>query len=83
MRPLYLSHPARWSWGPVGSGEASARCAGVARDNVGVCPSDVVPVLVIDGHPVVRGIDQSLEGYDRVYVDDPFGNRIELMDPKS
>ena len=22
-----------------------------------------------------------LEGYDRVYVDDPFGNRIELMEP--
>jgi len=25
--------------------------------------------------------DQPLEGYDRVYVDDPFGNRIELMEP--
>jgi catechol 2,3-dioxygenase-like lactoylglutathione lyase family enzyme len=23
--------------------------------------------------------DELLEGYDRVYVDDPFGNRIELM----
>lgn len=23
--------------------------------------------------------DEPLEGYDRVYVDDPFGNRIELM----
>lgn len=25
--------------------------------------------------------DQPLEGYDRRYVDDPFGNRIELMEP--
>jgi catechol 2,3-dioxygenase-like lactoylglutathione lyase family enzyme len=24
--------------------------------------------------------DQPLEGYERVYVDDPFGNRIELME---
>jgi catechol 2,3-dioxygenase-like lactoylglutathione lyase family enzyme len=25
--------------------------------------------------------DEPLEGYQRVYVDDPFGNRIELMQP--
>jgi catechol 2,3-dioxygenase-like lactoylglutathione lyase family enzyme len=25
--------------------------------------------------------DEPLEGYDRVYVEDPFGNRIELMEP--
>ena len=25
--------------------------------------------------------DDPLEGYHRVYVDDPFGNRIELMEP--
>jgi len=25
--------------------------------------------------------DEPLEGYDRVYVDDPFGNRIELLEP--
>jgi catechol 2,3-dioxygenase-like lactoylglutathione lyase family enzyme len=25
--------------------------------------------------------DDTLEGYDRVYVDDPFGNRIELLEP--
>ncbi len=29
------------------------------------------------GHPV-RG-DVALDGYDRVHVDDPFGNRLELM----
>ncbi|MEM9514991.1 MAG: VOC family protein [Actinomycetota bacterium] len=27
--------------------------------------------------------DEPLEGYQRVYVDDPFGNRIELMEPTS
>ena len=27
--------------------------------------------------------DEPLEGYHRIYVDDPFGNRIELMEPKS
>jgi hypothetical protein len=32
------------------------------------------------GYNVSR--DQPLEGYDRLYVDDPFGNRIELMEPK-
>lgn len=26
--------------------------------------------------------DQPLEGYQRIYVDDPFGNRIELMEPE-
>jgi catechol 2,3-dioxygenase-like lactoylglutathione lyase family enzyme len=26
--------------------------------------------------------DEPLEGYHRIYVDDPFGNRIELMEPK-
>lgn len=25
--------------------------------------------------------DEPIEGYHRVYVDDPFGNRIELMEP--
>jgi catechol 2,3-dioxygenase-like lactoylglutathione lyase family enzyme len=33
------------------------------------------------GYRVVE--DQPLQGYDRLYVDDPFGNRIELMEPKS
>lgn len=42
-----------------------------------------LPSLVAElkraGHRVVD--DEPLEGYDRVYVDDPFGNRIELMEP--
>ena len=31
------------------------------------------------GYPVRS--DEPLEGYTRLYVDDPFGNRIELMEP--
>jgi catechol 2,3-dioxygenase-like lactoylglutathione lyase family enzyme len=48
------------------------------------------PAFVVDGlrelvARLERGgyrvsADQPLEGYDRVYVDDPFGNRIELME---
>jgi catechol 2,3-dioxygenase-like lactoylglutathione lyase family enzyme len=32
------------------------------------------------GHAVVD--DEPLDGYVRVYVDDPFGNRLELMEPR-
>jgi len=38
------------------------------------------PNLVAAGGVVAR-TDEPLAGYDRVYVDDPFGNRIELMEP--
>jgi catechol 2,3-dioxygenase-like lactoylglutathione lyase family enzyme len=31
------------------------------------------------GHPVRT--EEPLAGYTRLYVDDPFGNRIELMEP--
>jgi hypothetical protein len=27
--------------------------------------------------------DEPIEGFDRFYVDDPFGNRIELMEPRA
>ena len=33
------------------------------------------------GYPV--DVDQPLEGCDRAFVADPFGNRIELMEPKA
>lgn len=49
------------------------------------------PALLVRGLPGLRRRlqaanyvlrdDEPLEGYDRVYVDDPFGNRIELMEP--
>ena len=31
------------------------------------------------GYPPVA--DEPLEGFDRFYVSDPFGNRIELLEP--
>jgi catechol 2,3-dioxygenase-like lactoylglutathione lyase family enzyme len=50
------------------------------------------PALIVSGlRPLVESLlaagvvvkdDEPLDGYDRVYVDDPFGNRIELMEPR-
>ena len=34
-----------------------------------------------EGYSVVD--DEPLEGYFRVYIDDPFGNRLELMEPQT
>ena len=70
--------------------------AGDARVHLGVAGEFVAaskahPAFVVDdlselrkrletaGYPVVE--DQPLEGYDRFYVYDPFGNRIEMMQP--
>ena len=49
------------------------------------------PALLVEGLPTLvakmedAGVrvseDEPLDGYFRVYVDDPFGNRIELMEP--
>ena len=39
----------------------------------------LVATLKRAGYAVVE--NEPLEGYDRVYVDDPLGNRIELMEP--
>ncbi len=49
------------------------------------------PALLVTGlAPLVRKLesagfetvgDEPLPGYDRVYVDDPFGNRLELLEP--
>ena len=38
-------------------------------------------ILMEAGYPVAH--DQPLEGYDRIFVDDPFGNRIELMQARA
>lgn len=43
--------------------------------------SELVAALTRAGYPVRT--DEPLDGFDRVYVDDPFGNRIELMEPAS
>jgi catechol 2,3-dioxygenase-like lactoylglutathione lyase family enzyme len=39
----------------------------------------LVARLEAAGHHVQP--DEPLDGYDRVYAEDPFGNRIELMEP--
>jgi catechol 2,3-dioxygenase-like lactoylglutathione lyase family enzyme len=49
------------------------------------------PALLVDDLPTLierlrsAGVtivdDEPLEGYHRIYVDDPFGNRIELLEP--
>jgi catechol 2,3-dioxygenase-like lactoylglutathione lyase family enzyme len=41
--------------------------------------ADLVRVLRRHGYPIVD--DEPLERFSRVYVSDPFGNRIELMEP--
>ncbi len=43
--------------------------------------TDLVASLRAGGCRVVE--DQPLDGYERRYVDDPFGNRIELMEPQA
>src|SRR5690242_16816815 len=42
--------------------------------------AELIARLEKGGFGVTR--DVPLEGYVRVYVDDPFGNRIELMEPR-
>lgn len=39
----------------------------------------LVVALEAAGHRIAR--DEPLPGYDRIFTDDPFGNRIELMEP--
>ena len=49
------------------------------------------PAFIVEGLPALVGRlreagcrvvdDEPLDGFDRIYVDDPFGNRIELMEP--
>jgi catechol 2,3-dioxygenase-like lactoylglutathione lyase family enzyme len=40
----------------------------------------LIAVLTNAGYAIAH--DEPLEGYDRIFVDDPFGNRIELMEIK-
>jgi len=43
--------------------------------------ASLTSALIKAGYPVAH--DVPLEGYDRIFVDDPFGNRIELMEVKA
>jgi catechol 2,3-dioxygenase-like lactoylglutathione lyase family enzyme len=72
--------------------------SGPVRVHVGVDP-DFRPARKAHPGLLVRGLDaliedlrragyrvvsdEPLEGFLRVYVDDPFGNRLELMEPRS
>jgi catechol 2,3-dioxygenase-like lactoylglutathione lyase family enzyme len=38
-------------------------------------------VALLPGHGISVEADDALDGFFRVYVSDPFGNRIELMEP--
>ncbi len=50
------------------------------------------PALLVEDLPALKAAiaaagyvladDEPLEGYDRIYAEDPFGNRLELMEPK-
>src|SRR5829696_7981271 len=42
---------------------------------------DLAAVLRARGFAVVE--DEPLEGFERLYASDPFGNRVELMEPTS
>jgi catechol 2,3-dioxygenase-like lactoylglutathione lyase family enzyme len=42
--------------------------------------AELTAVLTSAGYAIAH--DKPLEGYDRIFVDDPFGNRIELMEIK-
>ena len=43
--------------------------------------ASLTSALIKAGCPVAH--DVPLEGYDRIFVDDPFGNRIELLELKT
>lgn len=71
--------------------------AGGAEVHVGVedgfrAAKKAHPALLVSGLPSLISrcraagyevnTDEPLEGYDRAYVSDPFGNRIELLEPR-
>jgi catechol 2,3-dioxygenase-like lactoylglutathione lyase family enzyme len=61
--------------------EADFRPAGKAHP--GLLVNDLPSLLEALREANVEVIDdEPLAGYDRVYVHDPFGNRLELMEPR-
>lgn len=78
-----LRHPALAAARPVASdGEDPFRPARKAHPALQV---QDLPAIVeqLRGAGVAVRDDEPLEGYDRVYVDDPFGNRLELLEPRA
>jgi catechol 2,3-dioxygenase-like lactoylglutathione lyase family enzyme len=62
--------------------EADFRAARKAHPALRVKDLPALVARLSDAGVAIRD-DEPLEGYDRVYVDDPFGNRIELLEPHS
>jgi catechol 2,3-dioxygenase-like lactoylglutathione lyase family enzyme len=62
--------------------EADFRPARKAHPGLLVSELDALKARLAQAGYALKG-DEPLEGYDRVYVDDPFGNRIELLEPLS
>jgi catechol 2,3-dioxygenase-like lactoylglutathione lyase family enzyme len=60
--------------------EADFRPARKAHPGLLVSDLEALKVALRDGGYTLRD-DEPLEGYDRIYVDDPFGNRLELLEP--
>ena len=55
--------------------------AAAAGSSAAISRSTSVSTRPIAGAGFAVVDEQGLTGHDRVYVDDPFGNRIELMQP--
>ncbi|WP_029917292.1 VOC family protein [Caulobacter sp. UNC358MFTsu5.1] len=62
--------------------EADFRPARKAHPGLLVSNLPALKAKLSDGGFALKD-DEPLEGYDRIYVDDPFGNRIELLEPLS
>ncbi len=62
--------------------EADFRPARKAHPGLLVSELDALKARLVEAGYALND-DEPLEGYDRVYVDDPFGNRIELLEPLS
>jgi catechol 2,3-dioxygenase-like lactoylglutathione lyase family enzyme len=60
--------------------EADFRPARKAHPGLLVSELDALKARLTEAGYALKD-DEPLEGYDRVYVDDPFGNRIELLEP--
>lgn len=60
--------------------EADFHPARKAHPGLLVSGLEALKTALRDGGYALRD-DEPLEGYDRIYVDDPFGNRLELMEP--
>jgi len=60
--------------------EADFHPARKAHPGLLVSDLEALKAALVSGGYTLRD-DEPLEGYDRIYVDDPFGNRIELLEP--